>query len=130
MRNIYKLIHMSFLHIWHFFQHCPTHHKATPPHSVEVCFRFVQLFFFPFSFFIIYLVKLSSKLIIYILLWYVMFTLLTKMLNWFLYFLQCSAISFVFLKIDLKLGSISRVKPVSSKNCSKRKLMGEPVFNM
>ena len=41
---------MYFLHIWNFFQHCPTHHKATS-HFIKACFRFVQttVFLLPFS---------------------------------------------------------------------------------
>ena len=47
MRNIYKLIHLSFLYIdYEFFPGFPyTPHKATP-HLVEVCVRFVQARFF------------------------------------------------------------------------------------
>ena len=88
MRNIYKLIHMSFLHIWHFFQHCPTQHNTISiclfciygifssialhiirPHhilqrSISDLWK-LQFLFFPFLLFIIYLVKLSSMLISY-----------------------------------------------------------------
>ena len=67
-----------------FFPALPyTRHKATP-HIVEVFFSDfwkLQLFFFPFIFFVIYL-KLWSMLISYILFRYIMSILLTKILNY------------------------------------------------
>ena len=52
MRNIHKLIHISFLYIGYeiFPSASYTPHKASP-HFVEVCFRFVQptVFLLPFS---------------------------------------------------------------------------------
>ena len=37
MRNIYKLIQMSFLYIWHFSQHCPTHHVTFCRGLFQIC---------------------------------------------------------------------------------------------
>ena len=69
-----------------FFPALPyTPHHIHPKYEmfVVVCFRFVQnaqFFFFPFLLFLIYL-KCSSILISYFLFWYIMSTVLTKMLK-------------------------------------------------
>ena len=70
----------------------------------RVRFRFVQTTVFLLTsllhFMIVALKLFLSTLISYILFWCIMSTMLKKMLNQFLYFLQFSVISFVFLKIE------------------------------
>ena len=75
-----------------------------------------------FSTFFIICLKLSSMLISCILFWYIMSTLLTKMLNYFLYFLQFSAISFIFWKIEHRVEY--QKANLSCKNYSKKMLVG------
>ena len=92
---------MSFLYIWYFSQHCPTHH-VTPHAFCRRLFQICANCSFSSSlftiFFIIYLMLIS-----YILFWYIMSKLLTKM-----------------LKIEW---SISRVTCPYNKSYSKTKLV-------
>ena len=89
-----------------FFQYGPTNHIR--PHRLLQAFvsdlHKLQFLFFPFFYLFHNLYQNFIILMTYILFWYIMSTLLTKMMNQFLYFLQFSAIPFIFWKIEDRVG--------------------------
>ena len=111
-----------------FFQYGPTNHIR--PHRLLQAFvsdlHKLQFLFFPFFYLFHNLYQNFIILMTYILFWYIMSTLLTKMMNQFLYFLQFSAISFIFRKIEHRVEHQWVILSLSvySNNCSKINLLG------